>query len=206
MNISPKKFILNSVLLLSLVFTGGVFAQTSGPDDIVNKIEEREQQIKQLEVEIQQYNKEVENAAKEATTLSSTIKTLDLTKRKITTDINLTENKINKTNLTITQINQQIKDAEDNIEVNKKAVVSAMRNSQNLQNTSLLEVMFSSKDLGELWTELDNINKLREEIQIHSNKLAVLREDLNAKHNTLTGEKRTLVNLRVDLSGKKQAL
>lgn len=174
--------------------------------NLIEKIEDREKKILELEQEIKQYNMEVENAAKEATTLKSTIKTLDLTKKKITTDISLTENKINKTNLTIAQINQQIRDAEENIAINKKAIISAIKSSQDLQNTSLLEVMFSTSDLGELWTEVDNIKKLREDIQLHSNNLVLLREELNKKHNALTGQKRTLVNLKVDLSGKKQAV
>ncbi|MES3004677.1 MAG: peptidoglycan DD-metalloendopeptidase family protein [Patescibacteria group bacterium] len=201
-----KLFTAVFALVFSLFFAISINAQTEEGDELVNKIQEREKQIQELEKEIQQYNKEVENAAKEATTLKSTIKTLDLTKKKITTDINLTENKINKTNLTIQQVNQQIEEAVENIDVNKRAIISAIKNSQNLQNTSLLEVMFSSKDLGELWTELDNTKKVRTEIQIHSNELAKLKEDLGEKQTSLSGQKKSLVNLKTDLSGKKQAV
>jgi len=200
-----KKSLLIIPIFLILFFSSYAYSQGT-PEEIASKIEERAKQIKQLEEEIQQYNAEVDNAAKEATTLKGTIKTLDLTKKKISTDINLTDKKISKTNLTIDQINQEIKKTENNIDVNKKAIISAIKSSQDLQNTSIVEVLLSSKSISELWGEIDNIKKLQEEIQLKSKELALLNEDLEIKHYNLTGQKKTLINLKQDLSGKKQAV
>jgi len=206
------KNIIAFIVMLSFVFSlsGGVFAQEESVpenvDDIVTKIEENAQKIKKLEEEIEQYNVEVLNANKEATTLKGTIKTLDLTKRKISTDINLTETKISKANLTIGQIQNQIKVTESHMGVNKQAIVSAMRDSQNLQNTSLIEIFFSTKSISDVWNEIDNVSQVRETIQDKSIELAILKKDLEDQRYKLTGQKASLVSLKQDLSGKKQAV
>jgi murein DD-endopeptidase MepM/ murein hydrolase activator NlpD len=190
---------------LSLAVFSGVSAQTD-PDEIINKIEEREKQIQQLEAEIKQYNAEVDSAAKEANTLKSTIKTLDLTKKKISTDINLTENKISKTNLTITQLDSEIDTTEEHIELNKKAIINAIRSTDSLEKLGMIHMLLSSRSIGDIWVDIDNIQQIQETIKTKSNELAQLKTSMENKQTSLLGQKTNLVSLKQDLSGKKQAV
>jgi septal ring factor EnvC (AmiA/AmiB activator) len=112
------KYILIILCLLSPILAVTGFAETE--EELKSKIDDRNNQIKQLEEDIKQYNIEVTNAVNEGQTLQSTLKTLDLTKKKITTDITLTEKKIDKTNLTIEQIGLGIDKTQNNIDTNKR--------------------------------------------------------------------------------------
>src|SRR3989339_1312360 len=142
-----KKQITQTVsFLIVVIFCLALVQNVSAEDtttDLVTKIEERTSQIKQLEEEIRQYNIEVDNSIKQAVTLKNTLKTLDLTKKKIGTDINLTENKINKTVLTIEQLGDEIKKTQNSIDVNKEVIIDAIQDTQMLEKTSIVEIMLS---------------------------------------------------------------
>ncbi len=195
-------------LIIFFISSGFVSAQStsSTADSLKSKIEERNNQIKALEEEIRQYNIEVLNAGSQAKTLQSTIKTLDLTNKKISTDINLTEKKINKTSLTIDQLGGEIEDTKDQISINKKAIISAFKNMQSIQDSSFVEIILSNKDIGEIWRSIDNIQQVEETVREKTNQLAVLKSDMEKKQVSLKGEKNNLVGLKQDLSGKKEAV
>ncbi len=198
--------ILLYVLASAIVFPN-VFAQTiTNPDELKNKIDDRQAQIKKLEEEIKQFNTEVENANKEAKTLESTIKTLDLTKKKITTDINLTENKISKTNLTIQQIGGEISTKEEQIENNRMAVTNAIKNAQFIEHNNFINMLLTSKSISDIWKDVDNIQTIREAIREKTRYLSGLKKELEVKQDDLSEQKEELVDLKQDLSGKKQAV
>ena len=181
------------------------FSQTSEVD-LKTKIEDRSTQIKKLEEEIRLYNQEVINAGNEAKTLQSTIKTLDLTKKKITTDISLTENKISKTNLTIEQLDKEIDTAVDQIDNNKRVMMSAIRDINELEDTNLVSVILSKRNLSDVLDEIDTTKRMNEIIRERSKALSILKVDMEKKQTDLGKEKNSLVGLKQDLSGKKQAV
>jgi chromosome segregation ATPase len=174
-------------------------------DELVNKIEERNIQIKQLEQEIKQYTQEVDSASKEKVTLQSTIKTLDLTKKKISTDINLTDTKINKTVLTMEQLGNEIKKTKESIDTNKSAVINAIKETRLLEDRNMVEIILSNSNIGEIWSRIDYIRETRDIIRRRSKELALLNIEMEAKQSSLLGQKKILSNLKQDLNGKKQA-
>ena len=193
------------ILFLSLL-AHQALAQTSSTDDLKNKIDERNNQIKQLEQEIKQYNTEVINAGTQAKTLVNTIKTLDLTKKKITTDITLTEKKISKTSLTIDELDSEISDTKKQIDNNSQAIISALQNTASLEDMGIMELILSSKNVSDVWSDIDNIRQIQAVIRDKSQELAFLKTNMESKQNNLKGEKNNLVSLKQDLSGKKQAV
>jgi len=178
----------------------------SDPNILKTKIEERNNQIKQLETEINQYNIEIQNTQGQAQTLQSTIKTLDLTKNKITKDINLTENKISKTNLTINQLDNQISETEASINNNKKAIILSIKNIYYVEEAGILPLILSSDNIGDIWNDIDNINKIQTSIVDKTKELLVLQKDMQTKQDSLKGKKKELVVFKQDLSGQKQAV
>ncbi|MEQ1561407.1 MAG: peptidoglycan DD-metalloendopeptidase family protein [Nitrospira sp.] len=200
---------IKSIFFIALFFSSTffAFAQTDVSTDVLkSKIEERNNQIKKLEEEIIQYNKEVDNAGKEAVTLKNTIKTLDLTNKKISKDINLTETKISKTVLTIGQLGEQIDEAKNHIDLNKRAVVEAIQNSQKLEDFGIVQLVLSKKNISDIWNEIDNTNQVQNTIRDKSKELADSKKDMEIKQVSLKGQKNDLLNLKQDLSGKKQAV
>ncbi len=196
----------NRYIFLAVLFFLCSLAYAQNADDIKSKIDERNNQIKQLEAEIQQYNTEVEKIGGEAKTLQNTIKTLDLTKKKITTDITLTEKKITKTNTTINQLDSEIDETEEHLDINKAAVISALRGMQAIDNIGLVQMILSKDSVGDMWTDVDNLKQVKAVIKEKSDELVVLKKEIENKQNTLKGQKTSLVNLRQDLNGKKQVV
>ncbi len=195
------------IFSVNILWSIDVFSQSiTNPDELKNKIEERNNQIKKLEEEIKQYNLEVENANKQAKTLETTIKGLDLTRKKITTDINLTENKIVKTNLTIQQISEDIDEKEEKIEINRQAVRNALKNVHTLEKNSFVAMVLNNKSISEIFDEVSDIGQIREAIINRTKELSNLKKDLEDRQMDLTGQRKELVVLRQDLSGKKQAV
>ncbi len=201
-----NKNIIYIFLATTLLYSSVSFAQNTDTELLKIKIDERNNKIKALEEEIKQYNQEVLNAGNEAKTLQSTIKTLDLSKKKITTDINLTENKINKTVLTIEQIGDQILDTKEHIDVNKMAIISALKETKIREDNNFLITILSQRTIGDIWTEIDNSNKIQETIRDKSRELLVLKADMEKKQGDLGKEKNSLLGLKQDLTGKKQAV
>ncbi len=200
-----KKYTIYTLLVLSLPFSF-LYSQTSDADLLKNKIEERNNQIKKLEDEIKQYNLEVLNAGNEAKTLQSTIKTLDLSKKKITTDLNLTEKKINKAVLTIEQLDGEIDNTKEHMVLNKIAIISAIQNTRMLEDNNLLTVILSQSNISDIWGEIDNNNKIQETIRDKSKELSILKSQMEIKQEDLGKQKKSLVGLKQDLTGKKQAV
>lgn len=196
-----------SILIFFLISNNIAVAQTATSSDILKvKIEERNNQIKQLEAEISQYNIEITNTQGEAKTLQGTIKTLDLTKKKISTDINLTENKIEKTSLTINQIDSQIDKTQEQIENNKIAIGSAIKRAYYMEEDGFLPLILSKTNIGEVWTDVDNTRQISESIREKTKELGTLQRDMQSKQENLKGQKSQLVVLKQDLSGRKQAV
>ena len=198
-------------LLALLGSSGFIHAQNATPTDvdpleIKIKIEERNNQIRQLETEINQYNTEVDKASKQGATLQSTLKTLDLTKKKITTDITLTNRKIDKTSLTIKQTGNEIDKTKSLIDTNKKAIINAIKEAQSQEDIGLLQLLLSSKNISDVWQEIDDVRQVQNMIQDKSRELTVLQKDMENKQSSLLGQKKNLVNLKQDLNGKAQAV
>lgn len=191
-------------LLITLLPFNLIFAQTT--DELKAKIDEKNNQIKQIEEEIRQYNLEVNNASKEAKTLQSLIKTLELTKRKLTTDIKLTESKISKTNLTILELDSGIKDTKENIILNKKAIISALKKLNSNDNVSITIQFLMNKNIGEIWTDFDQISQVNNIVRQKSKELSNLKLKMEEKQSLLGSQKSNLLGLKKDLSGKKMAV
>ena len=204
----PKWFIKYIIIIIILVTTGMTsYAQeATSTDTLKNKIDERNNQIKQLEEEIKQYNSEILNATNQAKTLQNTIKTLDLTKRKIVRDVNLTEKKINKTVLTIEELETEISKTKTHINLNKKAIITALQGAQVLDDMNIVAIILSKKNISDIWNDVDNSRQIRETVREKSKELVALQKEMEIKESNLKDQKSNLLNLRQDLNGKKQAV
>lgn len=204
------KFKIFFLVFLSLIFFGGisVFAQTASStiSDLQSKIDQRNGQIKQLEAEISQYNLEVTNASKQSQTLQSTLKTLDLTKKKLTTDLSLTEVKINKTQLTIQQLNDEISSTISQIDKNKNALGQIIQNMQISDDFDLFQTILSRKRISDIWDDIENVKNVQNQIFSVTAELKQLSADMITKQNQAKSQKNQLLALQTDLSGKKQVV
>ncbi len=195
-------------LIVTIIISGTFsnFAYAQAVDDLQLKIEEKNIQIKKLEEEIKQYSQEVDSASSQAKTLSNTLKTLDSTKKKISTDISLTQKKIDKTNLTISELNKNIDDASTQIGLSKQALIKSLQDIRALDDSNIVVSILSGSNVNDIWDQVDSVRKVGEIMQDRSNQLSLLKQDMENKQSNLTGQKKSLLGLKVDLDGKKKAV
>lgn len=156
-----SSFIFIGVLLITPILFS--FAQTA--DEIQNKINQKNNDIDKLEQEVKIYQLELNNIGKQKNSLSSSIKQLDLTKKKLTTDMSITQNKIDKTNLEIQKLGKEIKNKEGNISDNSKLIAQNFKDLDEFENKNILELLFMTENLGDIWNDIDNMASLRENIR-----------------------------------------
>ncbi len=209
------KILLSSLLVFSFAgisFVYGAATSTTATttdtdiEALKAKIEDRNAQIKQLEDEINTYNNQADQVGDKAKTLQNTLKILDITQKKISTDINLTQQKISKTSLTIDEISNEINATESSIQINEQAIQDALRAIQSLDDSNIFSQILARKDIKEIWNDVDNVQTVRDKVREKTKELEVLKQDLEDKQNSQQTQKKNLVNLKQDLSGKKQAV
>jgi murein DD-endopeptidase MepM/ murein hydrolase activator NlpD len=202
----PKYFYIFILSLIAL-FSANVFADTSlSVDQLKQQIDDRNNQIQQLEAEINQFNGQLDVVNSQSKTLQSTLKTLDLTQKKISADLSLTDQKIGKTQLTITQISDQINATQNNIDINKKSLYSLIRAMSDNDDKSVLETILAGKNIGDIWTDIDSLATIQNEIKTKSDELQTLNADLKSKQIASQNQQKQLTTLKQDLSGKNQAV
>lgn len=198
------KYVLTFIILI--IFFGFRLSFADTVSELQNKIEDRSKQIQEIEEEIKQYTEEVNRINKQSKTLSNTIKSLDTTQKKITADLNLTTQKINRAELTIEQLNNEIYNTGIKLSTNKDIVANTIRTINQADGLSLISIIFSGKSITEVWEDLDSIKKLQSEVRNQSTELTRIKKEMEDKNLSLVNQKRQLTNYQNDLTGQKQVV
>lgn len=143
----------------------GFSAMAQTARELKSKINQKDADIAKLEKEIAEYQVELNNLEKQKSTLSGVIKELDLTKKKLGTDIAITQKKIDKTNLTIQALNGDIGSKEDSIANNIDSISLGVRKISEFEESSTLEMILSENDFATIWNDIDNIVIVREKVR-----------------------------------------
>lgn len=191
--------ILGILLLIPLAFS---VAQTK--EELNSKISQKSSEIDKLNQEIAQYQKELNSLGKEKNSLSNSIKELDLTKKKLNADISITENKIDKTNLEIASLSGQIITKEDAIDNHFKSIALGIRQTNEFEQNSLIEIILSKNDFSSIWNDLDNVLTTRERIRERIEELKKIKGDLEYSKAETTQAKNELIILKNKLSDQKK--
>src|SRR3990167_11173825 len=135
------------------------YAETA--EEIKNKINQKNLDIVKLEEQIKTYQNELDVLGKQKNSLSVSLKQLDLTKKKLMTDISVTQNKIDKTNLKIQGLSSDIGDKEGAIKDHKDSIALELQKTNEFEHENILETMLGSGDFTAIWNDIDNIATVR---------------------------------------------
>src|SRR3989338_4010570 len=100
-------FLLGILLMIPFVFSSAQTAQ-----ELNEKISQKNADIEKLEKEIKLYQAEIDDLGKQKSSLNTSLKELDLVMKKLSADMSVTQNKIDKTNLEIKELSLDIGDKE----------------------------------------------------------------------------------------------
>ncbi len=200
-----QKYIFYTLACIFFLCTPYLVASQNA-EELKTKIDNKTEEIKKLEEEIKQYTNEINTTTKQAKTLQSTIKTLDTTEKKIKKDITLTETKISKTQYTIQQIDDELNKISSELAVHKKGIGQTIQILNEKQKVSIVQTLLASHDLSQLWRDIDDLTSFQTSLKERTDNLKNTRLAYEQKQNDLSIERRSLLNLKSDLSGKKQAV
>lgn len=152
------------------------FLRAETADEIRAKIAQRNADLVQLEAQLKIYQTELDNLGKQKNSLNVSIKQLDTTKKKLMTDIAVTQKKIDKVNLSIEDLNLDIQEKEGTINNSLASIRLEIKNTHELEQKSLLETILSENDFSDIWNDIDNIASVRKRMLEN---LGILRETKN---------------------------
>lgn len=195
-------------LFVSLFFLGinSESSDASIIDAIKEKIQSKTEAIKQIDAEIKTYQKELETTATKARVLSEDIKTLTTTKKKLEGDISQTEKNINSTTKTIQELENGIAEKEEQIIRNKQVLMKMLQNLRQESEHSLFEAFLTQKSLSVLGEYFEHTEKFEAEIQEQISELLNLKNELGIRKEGALTKKKSLAELKTELSGKKQSV
>ncbi|HEY9480787.1 MAG TPA: peptidoglycan DD-metalloendopeptidase family protein [Candidatus Paceibacterota bacterium] len=198
--------ILSVFAALAAVFlTHSAFAAES-PEAIRAKIEENNRKIDDLQRQIDQYSTLLNSTSAQAQSLKSALSQLETTQKKLQANLSLTATQIDKTSLTLGQLEDDIDDAEAKISVREAAIAESMRNVSAAESQSFAETLLSDEGIS---SALDYVNSLRSvqgRVKVDLEELRDLRMLLGARRDQATGEKTKLEAYRKSLADQQKVV
>ena len=191
-------------VLIILLMISFIFSHAQNVSDLRNKINQKDSDIAKLEEEIKAYQAELDTIGKQKNSLSKSIKELDLTRKKLVADINVTQTKIDKTNLTIESLSSDIGDKEKIISIETQSIALGIKTTNEFEQMNIMSLLLSENDFTSVWNDLDNIVTMRERIIKEIAQLKKLKGDLEHTKKITVDAKNELTALKTRLSDQQK--
>lgn len=191
------------VLLLLCLLPSSVGAEV---DEIKQKIEAQQQKIAELEKEITVYEATLVELGKNKSTLESEVKRLDTSRKKIGTDIALTQDKVQRANLELERLANEIGDKELRITLGRRGVSESLRVLHQNDDVTMIEQFYNARGIIGFWEDTDHLARLQDEIRVQAVELALKKAQLTDDRQEVSEKKSELSSLAVQLSGQKSVL
>lgn len=189
-----------------LVVIPVAFSSAQTASEIRNKINQKNSEIQKLEAQIEVFQRELNDLGKQKDSLSVSIKQLDITKKKLNTDIAVTQNKVDKTNLQIQNLNTDIGDKEGSITNNKDAIALELRKINELEQSSILETLLSENNFTFIWNDVDSMAVVRQNIIENIARLKEVKVGLEDTREKTIQAKNELTRLKTQLSNQQKVV
>jgi len=205
-----KTLLLLLVLVASLVCVFGTMnalnVSADTEDELKSKIDAKGDEIKKLEQEISKYTRDIANVQAESKTLFNSIKELDLTEKKLLTDIDITNNKIESANYTLQKTQNEIDNTTYKIDKGNNAIGDIVRSIDESETKTLIEVVLENNELSDFWNDIESMQKLRDVISMNMRELETLKSELQNKKTEKEKEKESLLGFESQLKDQKQVV
>ncbi len=138
--------------------------------------------------------------------MENTLKSLDLTAKKLEANTALTEQKINKSNLTIQQLTGTIGVTQKNITTNKSVIGESLNEMYQMEQQSPFENFLVYKSISDAWDALEKLRQFERNIHAKSEELIDLKDNLTQKKTSEEIEREKLSKLQQDLSDQRKVV
>lgn len=194
-----------ATLILSGVVLGVAHAQTA--DELQSKINNTQTQIAALEQEIANYQKQLTVVGQEKDSLSKAVSELDLNAKKLSTDIKVTQKKIDAALLQKQRLSDSITVTSKSINTQKKAVADLIRKTNESEAIDFIGYLVQpGTSLGEMWREIDNIQTLNKNFIDAAKKLHGDKVVLEDNKDAVEKNEKELRELAIGLNNQKKVV
>ncbi len=178
-------------------------AQTSTQTTLEQRITEHNKEIARLEQEIAQYEKKLTATSAEAKNLKGELDNLELTRKKLLADIELTEQKIQASQIQIQRLDSDIDQRDNQIVKNQNNIRGLLRTIRRYDQVSAVEMALAYDHWSDLWRETDNLIALQENLVKKVHTVAEDRANLNIDREDAKTEQIKLNQLKNKLSDQE---
>lgn len=185
------------------VFTTAVFVDAQTATELQSKISNASDQLQKLKQEIPVIEKNLNNLGTQKKTLNTSIVELDLTRKKLQTEIKITQINVDTTNQKISQLSTQISQRQKEIDDRMAAIKEAVRVMYERDAHALPEIALSDQSFSQLWDDLESISQFNVKVSDNIEQIKLLKSDLENKTEQKKVEKKTYLNLKSALSDQK---
>lgn len=175
-------------------------------DELKQDIADRNTKIEGLEREIEAFQTELVEIGEEKQTLQTAVRILDISRNKLSTDIQITENRIYSTGLQINQLGIEIEEKEERIVQNTATVAKAIRTIHEIESQSLIEALLTHDNLADFWDEVETLQQFQIVMRKELTRLVAFKNDLEKKIFQSENKKQDLTGFKSELGDQKKVL
>lgn len=190
--------------LTGLFLVAGSFVHAETVAELQQKISDQTSAIQKLQQEITQYQGDLATLATKKNTLKNAIAALEITRKKLETDIKITQTKVDTADLTIRQLSSEISYKEDEISSRISALREALLSIYERDGDSLAQIALSNESFSGLWNDLDTLEQFSAGVNDNVEMVKSLKADLEVKNNKKQNEKGKLLGLKSTLNDQKK--
>ena len=181
-----------------------ITAHAATLEEIRNQISDRNDEIRKLETQINVYQKELQTIGQTSRSLQSEIARLETTRKKLAADIQVTEQKIIKTNLAIEQLTLEIGNKGQTLERRRAAVEESLRQWRRLQDLSPVEIVLRYNHFSDILTELGALAAFQRQLEQDIFLVSKLKSELEMTRLATETERKSLAALKLRLADQRQ--
>ena len=153
-----------SLKILFFVIIISAFGRVFAQSDLEAELKAKQDAKAALEEQLRQDRLKLDAVSKEKNTLNKAVTELDLTGKKLSTEVRLTESKIDETESSIKNLNLTIAEKESKILIFKETIGVGIQNIHSFDNEPFLFSVLTKGSITEAMREVDNRQTLNREM------------------------------------------
>ncbi len=180
----------------------------AAPDNsaIQSQIDAHNQQIANLEKEIAAYQSQLNTLGGQHQTLQTAIKSIDVSRQQTTTQIKVTQNKMDASALKLQELSGEISQKQYQIELDKKSLAQSMRDMNVSDGKSIIEQMIGADSFSDAWAAADTSLAVGDALRTNANVLAGVKTQLGEQQAVVNTTHDELAKLDTNLSTQQKQL
>lgn len=199
------KLIITGLISAGLLFSVATFAQQS-VIDLNNEIQTKQQQLDSIKKKIETYQNAVSEKQLKVNTLKKQLDVLNDKIEQAELELQANELNLNTVTLQIQSVTLDIAEKENNITEKKSQAGELIRQLNQADQRSLLEVFVLNSSLGAFFNELNYLEELERSLQTDIKDLKTIKTELEFKQQDLASYRVQLVKSREEIELAKAQL